>query len=388
MPAKNLNERFESVYGAKPSLNYFAPGRINLIGEHIDYSGGYVFPCAITQGTYAAVNPRDDQKIRVASENFKELGTFEFSLDTLVYDEKDDWTNYVKGVLKTLQDDGYVLNHGFDILYYGNIPNGAGLSSSASLEMLTGVIAQDINNLDISKIDLVKVGMRTENDFIGVKTGIMDQFAVTMGEKDKAILLNTNTLDYEIIPLDLEDHVIVIMNTNKRRGLNDSKYNERRTQCEAALKILNSITQEQFLCDHKLETLIHNKDKFDDELVYKRAHHAITENLRTLEAANVLKKKDLVAFGKLMSASHVSLRDDYDVTGIELDTIVDLALKEKGVLGARVTGAGFGGCALAIVPTTDVETFIGHVSKGYEEKIGYAADFYVASPGQGAGKLK
>lgn len=384
---EKLNQRFETVFGKKADKNFFAPGRINLIGEHIDYNGGFVFPCAITQGTYASVAIRDDRKIRLASDNFKELGILEFDLDHLVYDEKDDWTNYVKGYLKFLQEDGYVLNHGFDVLYYGNIPNGAGLSSSASLEMVTAVIAKNVNNLDISKVDMVKLGMKTENDFIGVNSGIMDQFAVMMGEEDKAILLNTNTLDYEMIPVELGNNVIVIMNTNKRRGLNDSKYNERRSQCESALEILNEGHHETYLCDHTLEELESNKDRFEDELVYKRARHAITENMRTKEAAAVLKNNELENFGKLMSASHDSLRDDYDVTGVELDTIVRLALEEPKVLGARVTGAGFGGCALAIVDKDTVDTFIENVSKAYEEKIGYAADFYIVSPGRGAGEI-
>ena len=387
MIVKELNNKFKELFNEDAKLNFFAPGRINLIGEHIDYNGGFVFPCAITQGTYASVNKRDDRKIRIASENFKGMGIFEFDLDALEYDEKDDWTNYVKGYLKILQEEGYEITNGFDALIYGNIPNGAGLSSSASLEMLVGVIAKDLNNLDISKIDLVKTGVRTENEYIGVNSGIMDQFAVMMGEKDKAILLNTNTLEYELVPLELEDNVIVIMNTNKRRGLNDSKYNERREQCETALDILNTIVDEKHLCDHTLETLNDNVALFEDELVFKRARHAISENIRTKEATKVLKENDLVSFGKLMNASHDSLRDDYDVTGIELDTIVALAQAQDKVLGARVTGAGFGGCALAIVHKDTVDTFIDTVGKAYEEKIGYAADFYLASPGQGAGKL-
>ena len=387
MVKENLNKRFTEVFGQEATDNYFAPGRINLIGEHIDYSGGFVFPCAITQGTYAALNKRDDRKIRISSENFKELGIFEFDLDQLEFDEKDDWTNYVKGYLKILQDEGYVLNRGFDALFYGNIPNGAGLSSSASLEMLVGVIAKDINNLDISKIDLVKIGVKTENEYIGVNSGIMDQFAVMMGEKDKAILLNTNTLEYEMIPLELQNHVIVIMNTNKRRGLNDSKYNERRQQCEDALSILNTLKEETYLCDHTMDLLEENEALFEDALVYKRARHAISENTRTIEAAQVLKENDLVRFGELMSASHSSLSDDYDVTGVELDTIVSLALSQEKVLGARVTGAGFGGCALAMVHEETVQDFIENVGKAYAKEIGYEADFYIAKPGQGAHKL-
>ncbi|NLW15939.1 MAG: galactokinase [Erysipelothrix sp.] len=387
MSANNLNERFELIYGYKPNLNYFAPGRINLIGEHIDYSGGHVFPCAITQGTYATVSVRDDNTIRLASDNFKDLGIYEFTLDSLDFKAEDDWTNYVKGFIKILKDDGYLVDKGFDVLYYGNIPNGAGLSSSASLEMLTGVFVKDINNLDITDIDLVKIGMRTENEYIKVQSGIMDQFAITMGQKDKAIYLNTNNLEYELVPLKLNDYVIVIMNTNKRRGLNDSKYNERRSQCESALEILNTVHAEKYLCDHPLSRLEEHLDLFQDELVYKRARHAITENLRVLKAKEVLQNNDLESFGKLMNASHDSLRDDYDVTGIELDTIVSLAIAQDGVLGARVTGAGFGGCAIALVKGDIVDSFTKKVGELYAKEIGYEADFYIATPAQGAHKI-
>ena len=377
---------FLELYHEDSALSFFSPGRINLIGEHIDYSGGYVFPCAITFGTYAVLKIREDRKIRLSSSNFKDLGIFEFDLDHLVYDEKDDWTNYVKGVIHYIQEAGHTLEHGFDVLFEGNIPNGAGLSSSASLEVLTAVLVNDIYNLNISQLDLVKFALRSENDFVGVQCGIMDQFAVAMGKENTAMLLDTNTLDFEYVPLDLEDNVIVIMNTNKRRGLSDSAYNERREQCDNALSILNSVTKKKFLCDHDLTTLEENRQLFEDELEFKRARHAISENLRTIEAAKVLKQGDLKAFGKLMDESHASLRDDYDVTGIELDTIVASAQKH-GSIGARVTGAGFGGCALAIVAESDVESFKEDVAREYEEVVGYAPDFYIASAGQGAGKI-
>lgn len=386
MNLEKMREDFLEVYKEDSDLSFFAPGRINLIGEHIDYSGGYVFPCAITFGTYAVVKVRKDRKVRMMSNNFKELGVFEFDLDHLVYDEKDDWTNYAKGVLKFILEDGHVLNHGFDVLYEGNIPNGAGLSSSASLEVLTAVLINSVNDLNISQLDLVKYALRAENDFVGVQCGIMDQFAVAMGQEDKAMLLDTNTLEFEYVPLELGDNVIVIMNTNKRRGLSDSAYNERRAQCDKALEILNTVSEKEFLCDHELKTLEDHKDLFDDELVFKRARHAITENQRTIKAAEVLTKGDLSAFGQLMDASHASLRDDYDVTGLELDTIVASAQKH-GSLGARVTGAGFGGCALAIVEEKELDNFKKSVKEDYEKAIGYAPDFYIATAGQGAGKL-
>ena len=384
----NLEATFKKIYDQDSEHVFFAPGRINLIGEHIDYSGGHVFPCAITFGTYAAVKERSDRKVRLYSKNFPDLGVFEFDLDHLVYDKADNWTNYVKGVLAVMLEDNHELNKGFDVVYDGNIPNGAGLSSSASIEVVSAVIADHINELNLPKMDIVKIALRAENDFVGVQCGIMDQFAVTMGKKDTAMLLDTKTNDFEYAPLDLKDNVIVIMNTNKQRGLADSAYNERREQCDEALTILNTVKEEEFLCEHDLETLNENKELFEDELVFKRARHAISENLRTVKAAEVLEEGDLEAFGELMNQSHESLRDDYDVTGIELDTIVAAAQKQDGVLGARVTGAGFGGCALAIVPEDQVDTFIEVVGEEYEETIGYAADFYIASPGQGAGKLK
>ncbi|MDN6161357.1 MAG: galactokinase [Atopostipes sp.] len=385
---EELNQEFQKIYNQKSDLAFFAPGRINLIGEHIDYNGGHVFPCAITFGTYASVKEREDRKVRLYSKNFEELGSYEFDLDHLVYDEKDEWTNYVKGVLAIMQKDGHKLTRGFDVAYEGNIPNGAGLSSSASLEVVSAVIADYVNDLNLSKMEIVKIALRAENDFVGVQCGIMDQFAVTMGKKNQAMLLDTRTNDFDYAPLDLKDNVIVIMNTNKQRGLSDSAYNERREQCDQALEILNTVKEEDFLCDHDLATLNENKNLFEDELVYQRARHAITENLRTNKAAEVLEEDDLEKFGQLMNESHKSLRDDYDVTGKELDTIVAAAQKQEGVYGARVTGAGFGGSAIAIVNKDQVDSFIEAVGSKYEKEIGYAADFYIASPGKGAGKIE
>lgn len=384
---KNLKTEFKKRYNEEADLTFFAPGRINLIGEHIDYNGGHVFPAAITFGTYAAVKKREDRKIRLFSNNFAELGVYEFDLDHLIYDKKDGWTNYVKAVLAVMIEENYELAHGFDVVYEGNIPNGAGLSSSASIEVVTATIADYLNELKLDKMTIVKMTLRAENDFVGVQCGIMDQFAITMGKEDTAMLLDTRTNQFEYAPLNLKDSVIVIMNTNKQRGLSDSAYNERREQCETALEILNTVKKEKFLCDYDLDTLVNNKDLFEDELVFKRARHAITENLRTIKAAEVLKNDDIEAFGQLMDDSHASLRDDYDVTGKELDTIVASAQKQEGVYGARVTGAGFGGCALAIVKEDQVDSFIDAVGEEYEKEIGYTADFYIASAGQGAGRI-
>ena len=387
MPISGLKNRFKEIFNLEAERSFFTPGRINLIGEHIDYSGGNVFPTAITFGTYALVKKRIDRIVRLYSENFEEMGVIEVNLDTLVFDEKDDWANYPKGVLKMLLDAGYELKNGFDAVFFGNIPNGAGLSSSASLEVLTGLIATTLNDVEIEMLDIVKLAQKAENEFVGVQCGIMDQFAVGMAQKDSAMLLNTNTLEYSYVPVNLEENVIVIMNTNKRRGLADSAYNERRSQCETALKLLQSVDYKDYLCDYSLEFLEENKSLLSDPLVYKRAHHAITENERSLKASKVLLQNDLKSFGKLMNESHVSLRDDYDVTGVELDTIVEAAWNHPSTIGARVTGAGFGGCAIAIVKQDSVDKFIESVQSKYLETIGYKADFYVASIGQGAHEI-
>lgn len=388
MPISGLKNRFKEIFNLEAERSFFTPGRINLIGEHIDYSGGNVFPTAITFGTYAVVTKRNDKIVRLYSENFEAHGIVEVNLDTLVFDEKDNWANYPKGVLKMLLDADYKLEKGFDAVFFGNIPNGAGLSSSASLEVLTGLIATTLNDVEIEMLDIVKLAQKAENEFVGVQCGIMDQFAVGMAKKDSAMILNTNTLEYSYVPVNLEDNIIVIMNTNKRRGLADSAYNERRSQCETALNLLQSVEHKDYLCDYSLDFLEENKSLITDPLVYKRAHHAITENERSLKASSVLLENDLKSFGRLMNESHVSLRDDYDVTGIELDTIVQAAWDHPATIGARVTGAGFGGCAIAIVKQDSVDDFIESVQSTYSKTIGYKADFYVAFIGQGAHEIE
>ncbi|HHX53252.1 MAG TPA: galactokinase [Erysipelothrix sp.] len=367
---------------------FFAPGRINLIGEHIDYSGGHVFPCAITYGTTLWIKKRDDKTLRFFSKNFEEQGTIEVSLDSIEYDKADDWANYPKGVFRMLLDRGYHFDYGLDLVYEGNIPNGAGLSSSASIEVVTGAMLNEVYSLGLSMVDIALISQKAENEFVGVNCGIMDQFAVAMGKEDNAILLNTNTLEYEYIPVVLEDASIVIMNTNKRRGLADSQYNLRRAQCEKALELLQQEKNINYLCDLSVDELESLKHLITDEEMYRRAYHAVSENERTLKASKVLQENDLVAFGKLMNESHVSLRDDYEVTGIELDTLVEAAWNHPGTIGARVTGAGFGGCAIAIVENDHLNHFIEVVSQKYEKTIGYPADFYVASVGKGAHEVK
>ncbi len=381
---KDFKEIFK--YNGKVET-FFSPGRVNLIGEHTDYNGGFVFPCALDFGTYAVVKKREDKIFRMYSKNFENLGIIEFNLDNLVYEKKDDWANYPKGVIKTFLDRNYKINSGFDVLFFGNIPNGAGLSSSASIEVLTAIILKDLFKLDVDMIEMVKICQATENNFIGVNCGIMDQFAVGVGKKDNAILLDCNTLKYEYVPVKLKNMSIVIANTNKKRGLADSKYNARRADCQEAVKTLNKnginikylgeLTVAEF---EKVKHFLTNEDQL------KRATHAVTENERAKIAVEFLKKDDIAEFGKLMNKSHISLRDDYEVTGLELDSLVEAAWEEKGTVGSRMTGAGFGGCTVSIVENDYVDSFIKNVGKKYKEKTGLEASFYIANIGDGAGK--
>ena len=381
---EQIKAKFEELFGNEGDIKvYFAPGRVNLIGEHTDYNGGHVFPCALTMGTYAVARKRDDNKLRFYSMNFEKLGILESTIDELKYKKEEDWINYPKSMIWVMKEEGFNIDTGFDILYNGTIPNGAGLSSSASIEVLTGFVLKDLFNIEVDMVKLALLGQKAENKYIGVNCGIMDQFIIANGKKDCATFLDTSNLNFEYAPVKLEDAKIVIMNTNKKRGLGDSKYNERRAECEKALeelqeklniKSLGELTEEEF------ET---NKDLIKDENRQKRAKHAVYENQRTIKAVKALQENNLELLGKLMVASHDSLRDDYEVTGIELDTLVAESLKQDGVVGARMTGAGFGGCAVSIVKSDKVEGFIKNVGKAYKEKIGYDADFYVVEIGEG-----
>ena len=384
---KHLEQKFQEVFGAPAEKQFFAPGRVNLIGEHTDYNGGNVFPCAIDKGTYGLVKKRNDRKFRMYSENFANLGVMEFTLDELTNDKKHDWANYPKGVIKMFLEAGQKIDSGFDILFSGNIPNGAGLSSSASIEMLTAIVLKDLFHLSIDPVEMAQLGKKTENLFIGVNSGIMDQFAVAMGKKDHAILLDCNTLKYDYVPVVLKDEVIVIANTNKRRGLADSKYNERRAECDEALAELQTKLPIKALGELSIEQFEANKDLIKSPVRQKRAKHAVYENQRTLKAQKELSAGNLAEFGKLMNQSHISLRDDYEVTGVELDTLAALAWEQPGVVGSRMTGAGFGGCTVSIVKKDKVDDFIKNVGEAYKNKIGYAADFYIASVSDGAKKL-
>lgn len=381
---KRLSEKFEEVFGKGGKYKvYFTPGRVNLIGEYTDFNGGHVFPCALTLGTYAVARKREDKRLRFFSMNFEELGMIEANLEHLIYEKKDAWTNYPKGVLWALQEKGYELSQGLDILIYGDIPNGSGLSSSASLEVLTGFIIMDLFDIDISMTELALIGQYAENQFVGVNCGIMDQFACAMGRKNQAIFLDTADLSYLYAPLPLNDAKIVIMNTNKKRGLGDSKYNERRMECETALKQLQQVISIQTLGELTEEEFEAHQSLISNPTHVKRARHAVYENRRTIKAVEALKENNLGLFGELMIASHQSLQNEFEVTGIELDTIVESALKQEGVIGARMTGAGFGGCAVSIVKEAFVQKFIEAVGRDYKDKIGYDADFYVVDIGDG-----
>ena len=388
MIQQKVLERFKELFGDHGEIGvYFAPGRVNMIGEHTDYNGGHVFPCALTIGTYGVARKREDDKLRFYSMNFENLGIIESSVVDLKPEKEADWTNYPKGVMWAFGEKGMKVTQGMDLLLFGNIPNGSGLSSSASVEVLTGYILKDMFGFDVTNQDLALIGQYSENKYNGVNCGIMDQFAIAMGKAGHAIFLDTASLEYDYAPIKLENAKIVISCSNKKRGLGDSKYNERRSECETALEEIQTVCGISTLGDLTEEQFEQCKSAIKDEVRKMRAKHAVYENQRTIKAVEALKNNDVKLFGELMNASHVSLRDDYEVTGIELDTLVEEAWKVKGVIGSRMTGAGFGGCTVSIVENDSVDTFIEEVGKAYKDKIGYNADFYVVEIGDGPKKL-
>ncbi len=381
---KEVLDAFNSVFpGAGEIKTYFAPGRVNLIGEHTDYNGGHVFPCALTIGTYAAVAKRNDNKLRFYSVNLKDAGVIETSLDDLKPYDEAGWTNYPKGVVWAFEKRGMNPDTGFDMVISGNIPNGSGLSSSASLEVLTGFILRDLYGFDVTNQDIALIGQYSENNFNGCNCGIMDQFASAMGKENNAIFLDTSDLSFEYAPIKLDGAKIVISNTNKKHKLTDSQYNARRKMCEDALAILQKSVDIKTLGDLTPEEFEAHKDVLTDPDMQKKAKHAVYENQRTVDAVKALKAGNLEEFGKLMRASHESLRDDYDVTGVELDTLAEEAWKIPGVIGSRMTGGGFGGCTVSIVKDEAVDNFIKTVGENYLKKIGYEATFYIVEIGGG-----
>ena len=389
MEEKNLKTVFEQHYGAGGDVRtYFSPGRVNLIGEHTDYNGGHVFPCALTLGTYGVARKRDDDKICFYSANLDDAGVVEVSLSDLSYQKRYGWANYPLGVVWAFAGRGMTLDRGFDMAIWGNIPNGSGLSSSASLEVLTGVILRDLYGFEkLSMTDLALIGQYSENNFNGCNCGIMDQFAVAMGKKDCAIFLDTSDLSYEYANIRLPDAKIVITNSKVKHSLVDSKYNERREECAKALSQLQGVVDIEALGDLDMETFEKYESAVTDPVCRRRAKHAVAENQRTIEAVKALKNNDIARFGELMNQSHISLRDDYEVSCEEIDILVNLAWKVPGVLGSRITGGGFGGCTVSIVKNDAVDAFMDQVGRGYQEKTGIVPEFYVVDIGSGAGRV-
>ena len=389
MMKKKLFDMFAELFGDSEGARfYFSPGRVNLIGEHTDYNGGHVFPCALTLGTYGAARKREDNKIHFYSMNLDSFGVVEASLDDLTNKKEYNWANYPLGIVWAFKEKGHAITSGFDMVIWGNIPNGSGLSSSASLEVLTGVILTDLFEIkDLSMTDLALIGQYSENNFNGCNCGIMDQFAVAMGKKNHAIFLDTSDLSYEYAPCVLDGAKIVITNSKVKHSLVDSAYNDRRNECAAALKALQSELDIKALGDLTPEEFEAHKSLIKDEIQLKRAKHAVYENQRTIDAVTALKAGDIENFGKLMNQSHISLRDDYDVSCEEIDILVDLAWKIPGVLGSRITGGGFGGCTVSIVKDESVDTFIETIGKTYLEKVGHEAEFYTVDIGDGASRL-
>lgn len=386
---EKLLEKFKELFGNADGVSlYFSPGRVNLIGEHTDYNGGHVFPCALTLGTYGAARKRNDRLVHFYSMNLDHLGVIEASLDELVNKKEYNWANYPFGVVWAFAEKGYTLGCGFDMVIWGNIPNGSGLSSSASLEVLTGVILKDLYGIDaLSMTDLALIGQYSENNFNGCNCGIMDQFAVAMGKKDHAIFLDTSTLNYEYAPVVLEDAKIVITNSKVKHSLVDSAYNQRRQECTDALSELQSVVEIKTLGDLYEETFEKHKDAIKDPIRQKRARHAVKENQRTIQAVAALRAGDITRFGQLMNQSHISLRDDYEVSCEEIDILVDLAWALPGVIGSRITGGGFGGCTVSIVKNEAVDTFTESIGQAYKEKVGHEAEFYIVDIGDGAKRL-
>ncbi|MBS3807012.1 MAG: galactokinase [Bacteroidales bacterium] len=388
MDTTELKNKFTEIYGeSKEQIHaFFAPGRVNLIGEHTDYNGGYVLPCALDYGTYLLVRKCDKKHISLTTTEFEYAPTI--PLDLIHEKHGQEWVNYPLGIIDQFRKLNSQLQTGAELLFSGTIPHGAGLSSSASIEMVTAVALNDIFSFGHSLVELIQLSQRAENDFVGMNCGIMDQFAVGMGRENHAVFLDTDTLDYELVPVKLKDHKLIISNTNKQRKLTDSKYNERRTECEQALEHLNKEGQ-AFKNLGKIEYTQFQKvqERIPDPVLQKRARHVITEDKRVIAATQALNSGDLETFGRLMNESHDSLRDDYEVTGKELDTLVDEARKLEGVLGSRMTGAGFGGCTVSLVRAEATEAFISQVGKNYEAKTGLKPEFYTTLIRDGAKKI-
>ena len=389
MDEKMLRKDFIELYGDGGDIReYFSPGRVNLIGEHTDYNGGHVFPCALTLGTYGIMRRRNDNTLKFSSANVKKGQVVSVDMSNLKYDKKYSWANYPLGIVWALKDKGIELESGFEMLIWGNIPNGSGLSSSASIEVLMAKMIQDQYEIkSLNMLDLALIGQYSENNFNGCNCGIMDQFAVAMGKKDNAMFLDTSDLSYQYAPIDLKDEKIVIINSKVKHSLVDSAYNERREQCSTALKQLQKELDIKTLGDLDIDTFEANKGLIKDDIVRKRAKHAVYENQRTIEAVKALKRNDVESFGKLMNESHISLRDDYEVSCPEIDVLVEIAWATEGVIGSRITGGGFGGCTVSIVKNDAVDDLKRRVEKEYPKKTGLDAEVYIVDIGDGTRRI-
>lgn len=381
-------DRFKKIFGDNEGVSvFFAPGRVNLIGEHTDYNAGHVFPCALTIGTYAAARTREDNKLRFYSMNFEECGVIESSLEELTPSKEAGWTNYPKGVMWAFKERGMVMPYGLDMVIYGNIPNGSGLSSSASLEVLTGYMLKDLYGFDVTNVELAQIGQYSENNFNGMNCGIMDQFASAMGKKDNAIFLDTSDLSFEYAPIKLDGMKIVVTNSKVKHSLVDSAYNDRRSSCEKALAELQEVISINGLGELSIEEFEAHKDAVKDDDRRLKAKHAVYENQRTISAVKALREGDIEEFGRLMNQSHISLRDDYDVSCEEIDVLVDAAWSVPGVIGSRITGGGFGGCTVSIVKDEAIDAFKDTLTKAYKDKCNLVPEFYVVSIGDGPSKM-
>lgn len=387
MEVKEMKKAFREAFGNDAEAVYFSPGRVNLIGEHTDYNGGFVFPCALSFGTYLLLRKNGEKLVRFRSLNLPEEVTV--SLDKLTERlENKSWANYPLGVFAQFVKRGYKIDEGYDVMIWGNVPNGAGLSSSAALEVVTAYALNDQLGTSLNRAELAKIGQKSEHEFALVNCGIMDQFASAHGKKDNAIFLNCDTLDYELVPVKLDGVKVVISNTHSPHKLDSGAYNDRVAQCQLAVEQINSVRPIKYLAELTEEEFKTVESAITDEVAHKRARHVVGEVQRTTDAVKALKAGDLEKFGKLMNASHVSLRDDYEVTGPELDAMAEAAWKIDGVIGSRMTGGGFGGCTVSLVKDEAIDAFIEKVGAEYEKKIGIKPDFYIAEIGDGAQKVE
>jgi galactokinase len=384
MDIDKLISEFKTMYGesGEEGFMFFSPGRVNLIGEHTDYNGGYVFPCALSFGTFLLIRKSTDGMVRMTSLNQEYKA--EIPLDKLIEHHGQEWVNYPLGVFDQFKKKGVKINQGFDMLFWGNVPTGAGLSSSASIEVVTAFAMNELLSTGFSRVDLALMSQSAENHFVGVNCGIMDQFASAMGKEDHAIFLNCDTLEYDLVPANLEGIKVIISNTNSPHKLDAGQYNQRVAECEEAVKEISKAKPIRSLGELRMDDFKEMEDAIEDPVAKKRARHVVSEIQRTVDAVSALRANEIETFGEMMNASHISLRDDYEVTGEQLDAMAEEAWKIDGVIGSRMTGAGFGGCTVSLVKEEDVDKFIDTVGQNYKNRTGITPDFYVAEIGDGS----